>query len=73
MHDGDNDREGDRRAVRQYFEPLDDEPPQATRGATGGFARTFLIVTVIIFVLFPVIAYLFSTYHLAPSGLPRLP
>lgn len=71
MRDGDT---GEKREVRRYFEPLDDAPPTETRGATGGgFSRTFLIVTVLIFALFPLVAYLVSTYHLAPSGLPRLP
>lgn len=72
MRDGNTDEQ---RKVRQYFEPLDDEPPLPdTRDATGGgLSRTFLIVTVLIFVLFPVVAYLVSHYHLAPSGLPHLP
>lgn len=74
MRDGNNDDEGEQREVRQYFAPLDDEPPTEARGATGGgFSRTFLIVTAIIFLLFPLVAYLVSTFHLAPSGLPRLP
>ncbi len=73
MRDGNGDNTGVRREVPQYFEPLDDESPTTRRGTGGGFSRTFLIVTVLIFVLFPVVAYLVSTYHLAPGGLPRLP